>query len=57
MIFYIFEGRDGFWHWQLKTTEGRKIVESNENYVDKDTCLSAITLIQSSIVAEVVSLG
>jgi uncharacterized protein YegP (UPF0339 family) len=57
MIFYVFEGSDGYWHWQLKTTEGRKITESSENYSNKDACLSAITLIQSSIVAEVVSLG
>jgi uncharacterized protein YegP (UPF0339 family) len=57
MTFYIYTDGDGRWRWYLKSDNGRRIADSSESYLDEETCISAIALIQASIVAKVVSLG
>ena len=56
MTFYIYTDNDGLWRWYFEIEEGRKIAESSRSYETEEACRDAIAALQSSIVADVVSL-
>jgi uncharacterized protein YegP (UPF0339 family) len=49
LYFESFQG----WRWTLWSTNGRKIANSGEGYVNKADAISAINLVKASIAAPI----
>lgn len=48
MRFVLFKDKGGFYRWTLYATNGRKIADSGEGYVNKGDCLHGIALTTST---------
>ena len=57
MTFYVYQDRSGEWRWYLKSSNGRKIADSGEGYVSKQSCLDGIDLVKSAFNAPVYELS
>lgn len=48
MVYYVYRDVSGYWRWRLVASNGRKIADSGEGYVNKQDCLAGITLTKGS---------
>jgi uncharacterized protein YegP (UPF0339 family) len=46
--YVIYRDRAGYWRWTAVASNGRKIADSGEGYVNKQDCLHGIQLISTS---------
>jgi uncharacterized protein YegP (UPF0339 family) len=53
MEYQVFRDRAGFWRWLLRATNGLKIADSGEGYVNRSDCLRAIALVKGSNAAPI----
>jgi len=54
MKYHVYKDSSNYWRWRLKAVNGQIIAVSGEGYVNKQDCLSAITLVKGSAAAPVV---
>lgn len=54
--FRMYRDAQGYWRWALLATNGRKIADSGEGYVQRHDCRAGIELVKSSSVAPVYEL-
>ena len=53
MQYTIYKDTQGYWRWNLKASNYRKIADSGEGYSNKADCLAAINLVKGSSAAPV----
>jgi len=53
MEYHVYRDRAGYWRWSLKASNGLKVADSGEGYVNRSDCLRAIVLVKSSNAAPV----
>jgi uncharacterized protein YegP (UPF0339 family) len=57
MDFFIYKDSRNEWRWYLKASNGRKIADSGEGYITKQSCLNGIDLVKSARNASVYELS
>jgi uncharacterized protein len=53
MHFLVFRGRVNRWYWSLYASNGEKIADSAEGYMNKDDCKHGIALVRSASMAPI----
>jgi uncharacterized protein YegP (UPF0339 family) len=53
MFYYLYKDVSGYWRWTLYASNGRKIADSAEGYVNKIDAEHGIALVKSSYSAPV----
>ena len=48
MAYHLYRDVQGAWRWFLSASNGRKIANSGEGYLNKSDCLAAIGLVRGS---------
>ncbi len=48
MEYIVYKDRQGYWRWQLKSSNGNVIADSGEGYVNKGDALHGISLVKMS---------
>jgi uncharacterized protein YegP (UPF0339 family) len=48
MYFRLYKDAAGYWRWTLYASNGRKIADSGEGYVNKSDCQAGIDLVKST---------
>ncbi len=53
MYFYLYKDAASYWRWTLYASNGRKVADSGEGYVNKIDAENGINLVKSSYNAPV----
>jgi len=48
MVYVIYKDARGEWRWYIQASNGNKIANSGEGYINKADCERAITLVKGS---------
>lgn len=56
MNFFMYKDSIGQWRWYLKASNGQKVADSGEGYINKQDCEYGISLVKSAFNAPVYTL-